>query len=298
MKKEIHLPFRSLRDVVLKELQADSVLTWNGDSSYTDHILPSLLASEAYLLDESACDYLEDLSSGLSVEDYYRALANTRMPFGTVWIEFVGMSLEDDGAELSLEKCSDGALITDTPDGIRVFTATMLHDVKPWRVVYSGTEVTFHRDGEVSCSKTPISKLYDRLAAAKGISAQAMLNRDIDTALRIGGVFAVLCAALDRPRILDRKEPRPPRKSEAKAHMQASREAPAYGMSVIRLSKAGWAERVASAAEHAPGGEKSSRAAHWVRGHMFLARNGKLTWRRSHVRGTGPTSARLHHVTE
>lgn len=80
--------------------------------------------------------------------------------------------------------------------------------------------------------------------------------------------------------------------------MQASREAPAYGMSVIRLSKAGWAERVASAAEHAPGGEKSSRAAHWVRGHMFLARNGKLTWRRSHVRGTGPTSARLHHVTE
>lgn len=99
MKKEIHLPFRSLRDVVLKELQADSVLTWNGDSSYTDHILPSLLASEAYLLDKSACDYLEDLSSGLSVEDYYRALANTRMPFGTVWIEFVGMSLEDDGAD-------------------------------------------------------------------------------------------------------------------------------------------------------------------------------------------------------
>ncbi|ETX13316.1 hypothetical protein OCH239_10765 [Roseivivax halodurans JCM 10272] len=29
------------------------------------------------------------------------------------------------------------------------------------------------------------------------------------------------------------------------------------------------------------------RRAHWVRGHLFVARNGELTWRRPHIRGVG-----------
>lgn len=293
-----NLPFRSLRDLVLKELQREeSVLTWNGDTIYTEHVLSGVLNSEAYLLDESAHDYLLELASGLSMGDYYRALANTRMPFESVWIEFTGLCEKDAITGDPYEPCSDGALIINSTEGIKILTARVLHDVKPWTVLYSGTEVTFGRDGQVLCSKTPIAKLYDRLALAAGYTTEDMLNRDIDTALRIGGIFAVLCAALERPRIFDREPPRPLRKSEVKGHMQASRQIPRYNPSLIRLSKIGWAER-GSATRLIEGDENTSRAAHWVRGHIFLARNGKLTWRRSHIRGSGPAAGRVHRVTE
>ena len=76
MRNSNTLPFRSLRDLVLKELQQDkSLLTWNNDASFTHNTLATLLASEAYLLDRSAVEYLGDLAQGLTIEDYYRSIA-------------------------------------------------------------------------------------------------------------------------------------------------------------------------------------------------------------------------------
>ncbi len=52
-------PFRSLRDLVLKELQRDkSVLVWDDDWSFADDLLAGVLESEAYVLDRPAQDYL------------------------------------------------------------------------------------------------------------------------------------------------------------------------------------------------------------------------------------------------
>lgn len=123
-----------------------------------------------------------------------------------------------------------------------------------------------------------------------------MLNDDIDKALRIGGLFAVLCAALSRPKILDHEAPRALSKSAAKALTTANRRVPRFAPSIIRLSKVGRAERDANNAGKRAG--HSVRSAHWVRGHMFLARNGRLTWRRAHLRGTGDPNERVNYVTE
>lgn len=291
MAKDLHPPFRSLRDLVLKELQREkSLLVWNEDSTFADGVLDGVLDSEAYILDRSARDYLLDLAAGLTVEEFYRSIANTRMPFKSVWIEAI-FNLEEDEGETSY-----GAMVTEETDGIKVFAMVALHDHKPWTPIYGGAEVVFHPDGNVSCSKTPISKLYDRMGEAQGFTQEDLLNGDIDKALRIGGLFAVLCAALARPRILEREEPRLLPKSDAKSHAAAGRKAPRFAPSVIRLSKAGRAEHEASSSIGK--GSVSSRSAHWVRGHLFLARNGRLTWRRAHVRGSGDQGDRVHRVTK
>ncbi|WP_299911460.1 hypothetical protein [uncultured Paracoccus sp.] len=291
MKHDTRPPFRSLRDVVLKELKGKkSLLCWNDDPSFARDTLDGILDGEAYILDRYAHAYLRDLAMNLTVEDYFLSIANTRMPFPSVWVEAIFDYVEDKG------EITYGALVTDEGDGIKVFQMQLLHESKPWLPTYCGTEVVFHRDGNVSCSKTPISKLYERMAEFEGISQEDHMNSEIEKALRIGGVFAVLCAALARPKILDRDAPRPLRKSEAKAFAAANRRAPRFAPSIIRLSKAGRAERDVHQASETAG--HSVRTAHWVRGHLFLARNKRLTWRRAHVRGGGDPMERVHYVTE
>jgi hypothetical protein len=212
----------------------------------------------------SARDYLQDLASGLTIEDYYLSIANTRMPFKSVWVEAI-LDIANDGGETSY-----GAFVVDEGDGIKVFVMLALHGEKPWTPIYGGAEVVFHPDGKVSCSKTPISNLYDRMGAAQGFSPDDMLNGDIDKALLIGG----LCATMARPKILDRAPRRPLPKSEAKAFAAAKRKAPRYAPSVIRLSQFGRTERDAKQTGGRAG--NAARSAHWVRGHLFLARNGRL----------------------
>ena len=291
LKHDARPAFRTVRDVVLKELQREqSLLCWNEDLSFVQATLEGILEGEAYILDRPAHAYLRDLAMNLTEEDYYQSIANTRMPFNSVWVEAIFDFPEDHG------EISYGALVTDEGDGIKAFQVQVLHDYKPWSPVYAGVEVVFHRDGNVSCSKTPISNLYDRMAAVEGILPEDMQNIEIEKALRIGGLFAVLCATLERPKILEREARRPLRKSEAKAIAAANRKAPRFAPSIIRLTKAGRAERDANTV--GSGAQHSTRTAHWVRGHLFLARNGLLTWRRAHVRGGGDPMERVHYVTE
>lgn len=291
MAKDTRPPFRSLRDLVLKELQQEqSLLFWNNDPFFVEATLEGILASEAYIIDQSARDYLDDLGANLTIEEYYQSIANTRMPFESVWIEAI-FDIKDDGGETSF-----GALVTNEDNGIKVFPMFVLHGLKPWHPVYSGSEVVFHPDGNVSCCPTPIAKLYERISEEKGLTREDRLNSDIDKALRIGGLFALLCAALARPKLLERETVRSLSKSDAKAYAAAARKAPRFAPSVIRLSTTGRAERDTAHSARVTGG--ANRSTHWVRGHMFLARNGRLTWRRAHVRGSGDQSDRVHLVTK
>lgn len=290
MKHDDRAPFRTLRDLVLKELQgARSLLVWDDDPSFAHATLNRILDSEAYILDRHARDYLVDLSSGLSTEELLQSIGNTRMPFDSIWIETIA-ELQDGSGEASI-----GALVTAETDGIKVLPVHALHDHKPWQPVYGGAEVIFHPH-DVSTTRTPVAQLYDRFAAREGVTPNDRLREDMNGAVRIGSLFAVLCATLSRPKILERDAARPLSKSDAKAANTAGRRAPRFAPSVIRLSRAGRTERDA----HHQGDRVAiaARSAHWVRGHFFLARNGQLTWRRSHVRGTGDPTERVKYVTE
>lgn len=298
-------PFRSLRDLVLKELQSEkSILVWDDDRIFTEDLLTGVLASEAYVLDRPAQEYLAGLSSDLDQDDYFRAVCNIRLPFEVMWIESV---FDDQDEDQSIYDVTYGALVREVEDGVEVMHAVVVHDEKPWRPIYSGTQVRFCRDGDVICTKTPISRLYDRMAEASGYDVGELLNGDVDKALRLAGLLAGLTAILDRPRIegrqtvLEREAPRGLRKAESKSYERAGRAAPRVEPGLIRLSKGfGIARdgRHETDSRTDSGTGRKGPAAHWVRGHLFLARNGRLTWRRPHVRGDGMAGARVHHVTE
>ncbi len=224
-----------------------------------------------------------------------------------MWIETVVKEEPDEGFVGPLSDNSIGALVRETEDGVEVMTAYALHDDRPWTTVYSGTQVLFRRDGEVICTKTPISRLYDRMAEAEGYDLEAMLNADVDKALRLAGMLAGLTAILDRPHVegrqavLDREAPRGLRKTESKSYERAGRAAPRVEPGLIRLSKGfGLTQEDRHKTDSGTDSQTGRKgpAAHWVRGHLFLARNGRLTWRRPHVRGDGIAGARVHHVTE
>lgn len=61
---------------------------------------------------------------------------------------------------------------------------------------------------------------------------------------------------------------------------------PITGTTKIRLGELG-RRHLAATTPTTEEGKPAKRAAHWVRGHMFLARNGRLTYRRPHIRGVG-----------
>lgn len=290
MKHDDRAPFRTLRDLVVKDLHGEkSLLISDNDPSFAHAALNVILDSEAYILNRYARDYLVDLMTGLSTEDLRQAIANTQMPFDSIWIETI-VGREDGAGDASI-----GALVTRADNGIKVFPVHTLHDLKPWQPIYAGVEIAFQPD-DVRYSKTPVAHLYDRFAAHEGTTPIERMREEMDNALRIASIFAVLCATLSRPKILERDGVRPPSKSDVKAAHSAGRRPPRFAPTVIRLSKAGRTER--NEQEQNAQSAHSARSAHWVRGHFFVARNGHLTWRKSHVRGIGDPTARVKYVTE
>jgi hypothetical protein len=91
--------------------------------------------------------------------------------------------------------------------------------------------------------------------------------------------------------LLEVDDPQRTNKRVAKQYTQRDSVAPSFDLTMIRLGRAGRAQAVADAAESTDE-DRRKRPAHWVRGHFFLARNGKLTWRNRHVRGEGVPQVR------
>lgn len=284
-------PYKSIRDLLIKDLQQDTcMLVWNDDSNFANYILDGVQKSEAYIVDKAGLNYMDDLICGMTTEDFHKSICNMKLPFDSVWIEAT-MNVEGSDFELGY-----GALIQSIDDGVSIYAVTLLPEKKPWRIVHSGVELFFHKNGNVDAIKTPIGNLYEAGRLAAGMDPDEDALDDFDNALRMGGMMAVMTAILDRPKGLNRSPVRALRKSEIKQYTRAGKIAPAYQVSIIRLSDGAVAEeRMMKRPSHVTG---THRVAHWVRGHVFLARNGKLTWRRAHMRGEGEPQRRINRVTE
>ena len=289
-------PFRSLRDLVIRELHKPaSLMVWEQDRTEADRLLSAILASEAYVLDRSAHDYLVAMAQGMTRETFYRMLPELEVPFGSVWIEAVH---DDDTAEGEgpKEEMTSGALIRETDEGIEVTHVRTLNDVTPWKLLYSGTRVIFARDGGTICERLPIATFNDALGLQDGIPPENLRQGDIIRAIHILGLLALLASVLERPRTFEVEPSRSLSRGESKRQIQAGSVPPERTPTLIRLSR--YAEPVPIRTEPEGEGTGGRRAAHWVRGHLFLARNGKMTWRKRHVRGEGVPEPKVRHVTE
>lgn len=286
------------RDQMLTDLASRlSTLVWNRDDGYARDVEGRIKQAFPFYIDPEAVAFLEEGTRKLTDEDFYNAISALRLPFPSVWLE---LDVETPEGYLGARL---GAIIDVAEDRLRVYPAKLLRlPGKTYNtILHSGSEVAFLVDGRVELSDTPAARLLDIVTEGRKGRYRQDLPLDeiiqLDTVQeREGEAFgiAVRCVALllaisglhKRRDLLEVDDPQPTNKRVAKQYTQRDSVAPAFDLTMIRLGRAGRAQAVADAAESTDE-DRRKRPAHWVRGHFFLARNGKLTWRNRHVRGEG-----------
>jgi hypothetical protein len=296
------------REQVLKDLRRPtSLLISNGEDAYARDIERRIKNAFAFYIDPDGVDFLQEGVQKLSQEDFFQAVSNVQLPFDKIWLEF------DAKTEDAKHEGRIGVVADFTNQGLRVFSAQLfkMPEDKELVILYAGSEVLFKRDGQVEMADTPVAFHQDFFAEQKkgrlrrGTPVREQIGRDTveereEQAVR----YAIRCVALlvaiaglhRRPEVLDIEEPHPPSKQLAKQFDRRGETVPKYGLSLIRLGKEGHSASEAQHAEAKADG-RHKRSAHWVRGHLFLARNGKLIWRRAHVRGEGAPLVKPRHIT-
>lgn len=296
------------REQILKDLRNPlSLLIWNRDDTYARDIEKRIKDAFAFYVDPDGVDFLQEGVQKLGEEDFFNAISKMELPFSSIWLEF------DAKTEDGKNEGRIGAVADIHPDGLRVFSAQLfkLPEEKELVVLHSGSDVIFKRNGQVEISDNPAAFHQDLLTEREkgrlrqGVPPGEQIGEDTVTqrerdALR----YAIRCVSLllaisglhRRPEILNVEKAREPSKHIVKQFERRGETAPKFGLSVIRLGKEG---RAASVIQHedAESDGRLKRSAHWVRGHVFLARNGKLTWRKPHIRGEGAPVAKPRHFT-
>lgn len=300
-----------LRDTLLADLSsAANPLVWNDDASFARSVEGRVLEAKPFHVDRSASKFLLDSAAQLSTEDFYQSIAKVRLPFQELWLE-IDASTPDGKHHGRL-----GAAIDYVEDGLRVFVAQLFKfpRSKSLSVIYSGTEVVFAFDGTVSLSDTPYAYFQDavtesdkerltrdKLRRDAPFDTETIRDReqsDLQTATKCVAIAMSLAGLHGRPEIVEISEPTAPSKKVLKSFEERGAKPPKFSLSTIKLGKAAEGQlRTSLATEQDADTGATKRTAHWVRGHLFLARNGKLTWRRAHIRGVGKPIQTARKVT-
>ncbi len=296
------------REQILKDLRKPScLLISDRDDTYARDIEERIKGAFAFYVDSDGVNFLQEGVQKLGEEDFFYAISNVRLPFESIWLEFDAAS--DDGKH----EGRIGVLADFTPEGLRVFSAQLFKRPrdKGFLIHYPGSDVLFRRNGQVEMSDTPVAFYRDVVTEAdrgqirRGVPLRDQIGTDTVHEREHEAVrYAIRCVALllaiaglhRRPEVLKIEEARLPSKQVVKQFERRGEAAPKYELSVIRLGEEGYA---AAKVQHedARADGRLKRSAHWVRGHLFLARNGKLTWRKAHVRGEGNRIVKPRHVT-
>jgi len=279
----------TFRHAVLQDLSCEhSLLRMNEKHEFADDLRQSIMESPAFILDDSVTELTDSLASMLSKEEFFRSIPEARLPFERQWCEF---KTRDN------DPITFGGIVERVDDGIRVRLAMRTERAAKGRkggVLHSEADILFKNDGDVVYSETPIESFFAIIEdysdgnGYKGSDDIGTLDERksdaFDFALRLAGTMAVLAKVMEKRGTVDvlpeaKIFPIDRKSVEKKGGSTLSR-----GVTRVKLGKLG-KQHLATPELKGTSGKK--RAAHWVRGHMFLARNGKLTYRRPHIRGLG-----------
>ena len=300
-----------LRDLVFRNLRSsECMLVWNKDESFARDFERRLVSAQPYLLERRAIQFLQDLLTKLDAGDFYTAISSIRLPYEEVWFE--GDIQTDAGGR---QRC--GMLVSQGEEGLRCLTSSAFWfgDQKIWYPMHAGTAVTFAVDGRVIYEDTPVAHFYDVMQERRepevdqgGLTRTPPVNsdtiterhvKDLGNAIQLAGLLAAFCGLMSKREVLEVDPLQQPSRQQQRLYVRDKLPAPAFGVSRVDLARLGRLQQRAAVEDAAEGSQSNAaspmpqRAAHWVRGHLFLARNGKLVWRRPHVRGAGDAYRRL-----
>lgn len=300
-----------LRDLVFRNLRSsECMLVWNRDESFARDYERRLVSAQPYLLEPCAIKVLQGLLTKLDARDFYTAIASMRLPYEEVWFE--GDIQTDTGGR---QRC--GMLVSQGQEGLRCLTSSAFWfgDQKIWYPMHAGTAVTFAADGRVIYEDTPVAHFYDVVQEGRepevdesGHSRTAPVDantiterhaKDLGNGIQLAGLLAAFCGLMSKREVLEVDPLRQPSRQQQRLYARDKLPTPEFGVSRVDLARLGRLQQRAAVEDAAEGPESDAaslgrqRTAHWVRGHLFLARNGKLVWRRPHVRGAGEAHRRL-----
>lgn len=285
----------TLRDRILTSLPAMSSST-GVDPAAFDTIGAGLRAARAIRLDDRAVRLVNHYNNEIQAEDLPDVIRSARLPWPRLWME----SRNDEGRDV-------GALIEEVPGGwaCEVHGEAERRDLPFYPALVR--IVTDHADGSYRTEPTAAGRAY--MVRSVRDSSQTEVLKEImelqrEQAFSHVRAAAVLSVLLQARGILEEREtlalPRQARRRAEREGAQMAREP----VSVLDLSKLGQAEHAfhvegiePAAEEPAEGGARRPRRTHWVRGHMFMARNRQLTYRRPHLRGAGEAEPVTMRVT-
>ncbi|MFG6080317.1 hypothetical protein ACEUZ9_000867 [Paracoccus litorisediminis] len=270
------------RDKILD--RAAKAASGGGDAK--NHEL-SLKDARAVRLDAEALRLLRDYLDELPAGEKSRIINVARMPWPQTWIEYA----DEDGVDIGfMVTQDDGVIRCQTYDQV-VLRGTLIPVPPLTTMVIDQRKESFETiasEAMRSLIHSPDTKIQDLVLRSRVLNAENVM---------LAGALSLLLEARD---VLDLEDELPlPRQARRQAEREG-REVAKSRVSRIDLGAIGRAEyRARYEPVNDTDGEATTRKrrAHWVRGHLFLARNGSLTYRKPHMRGLGEAVNRPMHVT-
>ena len=247
-------------------------------------LLQSVRNARAVSLDAKAFrlidSYIEKLDQGL----FNELLGSQPLPWPLMWTEF-----EDDGRTVGVlyeenDKVTRAQFFYRglTVGAERIVPPTMILEIDP------STKTYMENPSEALVNSVKLVDIEGQKSIYDGVTEDRVRMQKY--AMQV----SVLATLLLAENILNVEPERRLKLDERRRAERAGKRPPASKVSTIDLSDIGKREYKAVFPEDPDVlldendvGAESHRRAHWVRGHMFIARNSKLTYRRPHMRGVG-----------
>lgn len=274
-----------LRDAVMKHMPKLSEEMQIG-GGLSDLLVDIIADAKAVRMDEKAMALIDSYLDDLSQDGYVDMLQNARIAWPSLWIELK----IDDGS-------TAGALITQDERGTKSI-AFFIEDMDQATRIPPLALVTLdqNRPGSVILQKTPFLDAYAMMEGDE--AAKSMLNEAERQSLRLASIATVFSIMLAHGVMAESSKVQPISKLKRESFARQGVKPPKTRVQKIDLTDLGRRDLDARKAPSSSSDvTKGKRRAHWVRGHIFLARNGKMTYRKPHIRGGGELKVGMTHVT-
>jgi hypothetical protein len=273
------------RDDVLKRLIHAKTNNPAVDTKAQNVMIEGIRTAKAVRLDQEALALINNYSNEIGEQGSWHVLRNTPVSWPVLWLEhdefdengdlwsFGALFIQDDESKLCIS-------FMKSPDPDKQGYGNFRDIICSHKTLKSSPEdMTVHSsDNHLKVENDMIFK-----------DADAVAKIMVRTTLRLMERATVLSTLLLNSHVLTLDEAQRTSKPKSASFKKAGETAPTHRVQKINLTELGrrmYRMRVLGETESV-GGTSGKRRAHWVRDHMFVARNGLLTYRKAHVRGMG-----------
>ncbi|MFG6080496.1 hypothetical protein ACEUZ9_001100 [Paracoccus litorisediminis] len=221
-----------------------------------------------------------------------QCIVEAMLPWPSTWMEY-----NLDGVHVGALIVQEGGKITSI-----AYEGDSDHREYPAFVTPPLMSLTLHQaTGKFDLRVTPVGlKMSSGLETNLQDDLRTVAKRNIDLAHATISSLIVISRLIEARDVLELEPELPPSRAERRRAEREGIPAPRSRVSRLDLGRIGKAEYRAMRPEEFPEDDDEAaikRRSHWVRGHMFIARNRQLTYRRPHIRGLGEPDSRPLDVT-